>query len=314
MRMLMRCSASISAEGRMYMSRFGYNLKQAFVQMGRNKGMYFTSILAITAMMLILGLFFVSFVNVNLFTKEIEKDYNVIKVYIKEDAKPEETQAVGKELEAMDGVEKVEFVSKEIALETLKDRWGENGYLLENLPKNPLPESYTVNVKNKEAANNLAEKAPKIAAVDDVVYYRDTIEKLSQISHFVEMGSIIAMTFLVIVSIIIVANTIKLTVFNREKEIGIMKYLGATNWFVRAPFVWSGIIVGILSALIATGLTYLIYSKLIDIIGTDVTRLFAVNVVPAERMTMVLLIGFLILGAVIGACGSFISIRRFLDK
>ena len=296
------------------MSRFGYNLKQAFVQMGRNKGMYFTSILAITAMMLILGLFFVSFVNVNMFTREIEKDYNVIKVYIKEGTKPEETQAVGKQLEAMDGVDKVEFVSKEAALETLKKRWGENGYLLENLPKNPLPESYTVNVKNKEAAINLANEAPKIAAVDDVVYYRDTIEKLAQLSHFVEMGSIIAMAFLVIVSIIIVANTIKLTVFNREKEIGIMKYLGATNWFVRAPFVWGGIIVGIISALLATGLTYLIYSKLVEIIGSDVTRILSVNVVSAERLTIVLLIGFLFLGTIIGACGSFISIRRFLDK
>lgn len=296
------------------MSRFGYNLKQAFVQMGRNKGMYFTSILAITAMMLILGLFFVSFVNVNMFTREIEKDYNVIKVYIKEGTKPEETQAVGKQLEAMDGVDKVEFVSKEAALETLKKRWGENGYLLENLPKNPLPESYTVNVKNKEAAINLATEAPKIAAVDDVVYYRDTIEKLAQLSHFVEMGSIIAMAFLVIVSIIIVANTIKLTVFNREKEIGIMKYLGATNWFVRAPFVWGGIIVGIISALLATGLTYLIYSKLVEIIGSDVTRILSVNVVSAERLTIVLLIGFLFLGTIIGACGSFISIRRFLDK
>ena len=296
------------------MSRFGYNLKQAFVQMGRNKGMYFTSILAITAMMLILGLFFVSFVNVNMFTREIEKDYNVIKVYIKEGTKPEETQAVGEQLEAMDGVDKVEFVSKEAALETLKKRWGENGYLLENLPKNPLPESYTVNVKNKEAAINLANEAPKIAAVDDVVYYRDTIEKLAQLSHFVEMGSIIAMAFLVIVSIIIVANTIKLTVFNREKEIGIMKYLGATNWFVRAPFVWGGIIVGILSALIATGLTYLIFSKLVEIIGSDLTRILSVNVVSAERLTIVLLIGFLFLGTIIGACGSFISIRRFLDK
>ena len=80
------------------MSRFGYNLKQAFVQMGRNKGMYFTSILAITAMMLILGLFFVAFVNVNLFAKSIEKDYNVIQVYLKEDAKAEEVEAVGKAL------------------------------------------------------------------------------------------------------------------------------------------------------------------------------------------------------------------------
>ena len=296
------------------MSRFGYNLKQAFVQMGRNKGMYFTSVLAITAMMLILGLFFVSFVNVNLFASTIEKDYNVIQIYIKEDAKAEAVQAAGKQIEAMPGVDKVEHITKDEALQILKSRWGENGYLLENLPKNPLPESFTVNVTDKDAANNLAASVTQIEVVDDVVYYRDTIEKLAKISRFIETGSIIAMAFLIIVSVIIVANTIKLTVFNREKEIGIMKYLGATNWFVRAPFVWGGIIVGIVSALIATGLTYAIYSKIVEIAGTDFARMLAINIVPAERMTTVLLTGFLCLGISIGAIGSFISIRRFLDK
>ena len=160
----------------------------------------------------------------------------------------------------------------------------------------------------------MAEAAPSIEGVDDVVYYRDTIEKLAQISHFIELGSIIAMAFLVIVSIIIVANTIKLTVFNREKEIGIMKYLGATDWFVRAPFVWCGIIVGAVSALIATGLVHLIYTKIIELVGTDVARIISVTMVPADYLTKNVLIIFLCLGISIGVVGSIISIRRFLDK
>lgn len=296
------------------MSRVGYNLRQAVSQMGRNKGMYFTSILAITAMMLILGLFFVSFVNVNLFATSIGKDYNVIQVYLKDDNTPEITEAVGKSLGEISGVEKVEYVSKDQALETLKGRWGDNGYLLENLPENPLPDSYTVNVIDKDAANRLGATAPGLEGVDDVVYYRDTIEKLAQISHFIEMGSLIAMAFLVIVSIIIVANTIKLTVFNREKEIGIMKYLGATNWFVRAPFIWGGIIVGVLSSVFATGLTHLIYTKVAAMIGTDITRILSVSIIPAEQLTTKLLIMFLCLGIGIGVIGSAISIRRFLDR
>ncbi len=295
------------------MSRAGYNLKQAFSQMGRNKGMYFTSVLAITAMMLILGLFFVAFVNVNLFTKTIEKDYNVIQIYLKEGSSPEVTEAAGDSLRKTKGVEKVEYVSKDQALLTLKERWGENGYLLENLPENPLPDSYTVYVKDKDAANNVAGSAPQIKGVDDVVYYRDTIEKLAEVSHFIELGSIVAMAFLVIVSIIIVANTIKLTVFNREKEIGIMKYLGATNWFVKAPFIWGGIIVGVLSSVIATGLTYLIYTKVAGIIGGDIMRILSVSVVPAEQLTVTLFASFLILGIGIGVIGSAISIRKFLD-
>ena len=297
----------------MSMSRMGYNLKQSFSQMGRNKGMYFTSVLAITAMMLILGLFFVAFVNVNLFASSIEKDYNVIQIYLKDGVKQETVDEVGKTLKGISGVEKVVFVTKDEALQTLKDKWGENGYLLENLPENPLPESYTVYVKDKDTANAVAETAPGLKGVDDVVYYRDTIEKLAQASHFIEMGSIIAMAFLVIVSIIIVANTIKLTVFNREKEIGIMKYLGATNWFVRAPFIWSGIFVGVLSSFIATGLTYLIYTKVVDIIGSDITRIISVSVVPAQDLTQTLLIMFLCIGIGIGVVGSSISIRRFLN-
>ena len=154
----------------------------------------------------------------------------------------------------------------------------------------------------------------KLNGVEDVVYYRDTIEKLAQLSRFIETGSIFAMVFLIIVSIIIVANTIKLTVFNREKEIGIMKYLGATNSFVRAPFILGGIIVGVLSALIATGLTHVIYSRITAIIGDDITRILSVKVVPAEQLSMVLLAMFMILGVLIGSIGSIISIRRFLDK
>ena len=167
---------------------------------------------------------------------------------------------------------------------------------------------------DKDAANNLASAAPNIKGVDDVVYYQETVEKLAKISHFIEVGSLVAMAFLIIVSIIIVANTIKLTVFNREKEIGIMKYLGATDWFVRAPFVWGGVIVGAVSAFIAAGLTHLIYSKIVGIVGTDVTRILSVNVVPASELTQTILLIFLCLGVSIGIIGSIISIRRFLDR
>ena len=296
------------------MSRFGYNFKQSLSQINRNKGMYFTSTMAITAMMLILGLFFVTFVNVNLFTATIEKDYNVIQIYLAEGNSSDKTQAVGKSLEAMDGVDHIQYVNKEEALKTLKARWGDNGYLLDNLPENPLPDSYNVYVKDKDAANAVATAAPDLAGVSDVVYYRDTIEKLAQISRLVEAGSLITMAFLVIVSIVIVANTIKLTVFNREKEISIMKYLGATDWFVRSPFIWGGIIVGVISAVLATALTYVIYQKVIGLIGADLSRILSVSLVSSEYLMNNLIIIFLCIGISVGTCGSIISIRRFLDR
>ncbi|MBR2674220.1 MAG: permease-like cell division protein FtsX [Mogibacterium sp.] len=296
------------------MSRFFYNLKQSFIQMGRNKGMYFTTIMAITAMMLILGLFFVSLVNVNLLARSIEKDYNVLQIYIKDGTSQQDVEAVGKELEAMQGVEKAEFVSKADALLTLREKWGENAYLLDSLPENPLPDSYNIYVSDKDAASRVAADAEAMEQIEDVVYYQETLEKLAKASRFIEIGSLIAMAFLVVVSTVIVANTIKLTVFNREKEIGIMKYLGATDSFVRAPFIWGGIIVGLLSACLATGLTYIIYDKVMEIIESDITRIFSMNIVPSEQLVQILLCMFTGIGVVIGAAGSMISIRRFLNK
>ena len=295
-------------------SRLGYSIKQSFSQMGRNKGMYLTSVLAITAMMLILGLFFVAFVNIDLFTATINQNYNVVQVYIDDELSESEVEALGSELENLEGVDNAEYISSDEALKTLKKRWGDNGYLLDNMDENPLPSSYMVYVQDEDAASYVSKTAPNIDGVTDITYYQDTIDKLAKITHFVEVGSIIAMAFLIIISIIIVANTIKLTVFNREKEISIMKYLGATDWFVRAPFILGGVFIGVISSLVATGLIYLIYSRIINMIGSDIMRVLSVTLVPVNYLIINLLIIFSALGIGIGTVGSIISIRRFLAK
>lgn len=296
------------------MSRLAYSIKESFSQMWRNKGMYFTTIAAMTAMMLILGLFFVAFVNVNMFTQEIEKDYNVVQVYMADENDEAANTGVEQQLQMLTGVDSLEFVSKDQALDNLRERWGENAYLLDNLKKNPLPDSYMVYVNDKDSASSVATAAETIEGVDDVVFYQDTIDKLAKVTHFIELGSMICMVFLVVVSIIIVANTIKLTVFNKAKEIGIMKYLGATNSFVRAPFVLSGMFIGIFSSLISTGLIYLIYTKIINLLGADIAKIVSVSLVPAMDLIWVILATFAGLGVGIGIIGSFISIARFLKK
>lgn len=295
-------------------SRIGYTFKQAFSQISRNKGMSFTATLAITAMMLILGLFFTTFVNVDLFAEVIQQDYNVIEVYLADKNDDAKNESIGKSLKSMKGVNNVKYRSKEDALEIMKERWGDNAYLLDNLQSNPLPDSYLVYVDDKDSADNVSVEAKEIQGVSDIKYYQDTVEKLSKITDAVEVGSIIIMGFLVIVSIILVANTIKLTIFNRQKEIGIMKYLGSTNWFVRAPFVVEGTILGVLSALVSTGILGLIYSRFVSSIGPDILRVLSVPVISASYLLPNLMAIFLSLGVGIGICGSIISIRKFLDK
>ena len=295
-------------------SRIGYTWKQASSQIFRNKGMSFTATIAITAMMLILGLFFATFVNVDLFAEVIQQDYNVIEVYLEDKNDDAKNEAIGDDLKNIDGVTSVKYRSKEDAMEIMKERWGDNAYLLDNLQSNPLPDSYLVYVKDKDSADAVSKAAPEIDGVDDIKYYQDTVEKLSKVTHAIEVGSIVIMAFLVIVSIILVANTIKLTIFNRSKEIGIMKYLGATEWFVRAPFVVEGLILGAFSALISTGILGFAYSRFVASIGPDILRVLSVPVISTSYLMPNLLIIFLALGVGIGICGSIISIRKFLDR
>lgn len=295
-------------------SKIAYTLKQAFSQMGRNKGMNITSVVAITAMMLILGLFFVAFLNVDLFAKTIEKDYNVVEVFIADGADDAVKDAIKSKIEKIDGIEKIEYRSKEDAIKIMKKRWGDNAYLLDNIDKNSLPDSFMVFVKDQKVGNEVNSEISHVNGVDSIKYYQDTVSKLTKITHFIQVSAIVVMTFLIIVSTIIVANTIKLTVFNRSKEIEIMKYIGATDWFVRAPFLIEGIILGIISSAVATGLMHLIYSRLISLIGDDIMRILSVPVLSSSYLIPNLAIIFASLGIGIGTCGSIISIRRFLDR
>ena len=291
-------------------SRAGYTLKQSISQIGRNKGMNITAVLAISAMMLILGLFFVAFVNVDLFANVIKQDYNIVEVFLSDD----NTDAVNSGIENQLKAIKVEYRSKADAIKVMKKRWGDNGYLLDSLTDNPLPNSYLIYVKDKGVADKLSKTATSIKGVEDVKYYQDTVEKLQRITNFIQTASIITMLFLIIVSVVIVANTIKLTVFNRSKEISIMKYLGATDWFVRGPFLIEGIILGFISAAISTILMYVIYSRLIGVVGPDIMRMLSVPVVPTGYLIPNVMLIFIALGVGVGTCGSIISIRRFLDR
>ena len=294
-------------------SRIAYTFKQAFSQMGRNKGMNFTSVLAITAMMMILGIFFVAFLNVDLFAKSIEQDYNVVEIFLNNGTDDVTKDAIKAKINTIEGIEKIEYRSKEEALKIMKNRWGESGYLLDNLERNSLPDSFLVFVKSQDIGDAVSKNATGLKGVESVKYYQDTVRKLAKITRFIQISAVVVMAFLIIVSIIIVANTIKLTVFNRAKEIEIMKYIGATDWFVRGPFLLEGIIFGIISSAIATGLMYL-YSRVVSLVGDDIMRILSVPVIPATYMIPNLAIIFAALGIGIGTCGSIISIRRFLDR
>ena len=290
-----------------------YNIKQGFVQIFRNRGMSLASIFSIVAMLLILGLFFVITVNVNLFTEVVKQAYDQVEVFLPADTTKAEAEELMSVIKQQDGVSAVEYRSKAEALEILKQRWGESGYMLDSLGKNPLPASILISVDSLDNAGDVAKFAGTLEGVDDIQYYQETVDKLTKITNFLQIGALIIMIFLVVVSVVVVSNTVKLTVFARAKEIRIMKYVGATNWFIRGPFLAEGIIIGVLAALVSTGLISLIYAKIIDAIGPQVLAIVSSPLIPVGYMTSNMIIIFIALGASIGAWGSIISMRRFLD-
>lgn len=292
---------------------FFYNIKQGAIQIFRNKGMSLASIFSILAMLLILGMFFVITMNINLFTEVVKQDYDQVEVYLLDDTDEQAAQELMAKIKAHDGVTDVEYRSKDDALEILKERWGESAYLLDSLGSNPLPASILISVESLDNAGEVAAFAGTLDGIEDVQYYQETVEKLTKITNFLQIGALIIMAFLIVVSVVVVSNTIKLTVFAREKEIRIMKYVGATNWFIRGPFLAEGIIIGMFAALVSTGLITLIYKRLIAAIGPQVLAVVSMPLIGPQYMTENMLIIFLALGISIGACGSIISMRKFLD-
>ena len=295
------------------MSSLLYNIKQGFLQIFRNRGMSLASIFSILAMLLILGLFFVITVNINLFTEVVKQDYDQVEVFLLDDTSKVDAEKLMGQISAQPGVTEVQYRGKAEALEIMKERWGESGYLLDSLGSNPLPASILISVDSLENAGSIATYAGTLDGIDDVQYYRETVEKLTKITNFLQIGALIIMGFLVIVSVVVVSNTVKLTVFARAKEIAIMKYVGATNWFIRGPFLAEGIIIGVLAALLSTACIALIYDRMIDAVGTQILAIVSCPLIAVSYMTKNLIVIFLALGTSIGAWGSIISMRKFLD-
>lgn len=296
----------------MIIKRFFYTLKQAFLQVFRNRNMSIASIFAITAMLLILSIFFILVINVNTAAQTIQNDYDSIEVFLKDNVEEKQAQTIIDEISAQEGVDDVFYKSRETAMEEFKSRWGENGYLLDSLNENPLPNSIVIMISDLEAATDLAENAATYDEVEDVKFYKDTVDKLLDATKFIQIAAIVVMAFLIIVSVVVVSNTIKLTVFNRSDEISIMKYVGATNWFIRGPFLVEGIIIGIISAGISVGVSTVMYQKIIEVIGKQVFSILSMPMVPVDFLLHNFIWIFLALGISIGACGSIISMRKFL--
>lgn len=293
--------------------RVGYTCKQAVRQIIRNKAMTFASVFAITAMLMILGVFFVILMNVNQAITSIRHDYDNIEVFYLDKTKITDIQKAEKQISGWGNVKEVKYRSKEEAMKLLKKSWGNNAYLLDSVKENPLPRSLVITVSDVEKSDDVAKEAKKLFGIEDIKYYKDTVDKLVKFTNGIKVAAAVIMAFLILISTVVVSNTIKLTVLNRSEEISIMKYVGATNWFIRGPFLLEGIFIGAFSALFSAGLVALLYGRIISKLGTGIVQVLSIPMVSARFMNFYLLWIFLAIGIIIGAWGSMISMRKFLD-
>ncbi|WP_029687885.1 permease-like cell division protein FtsX [Thermoanaerobacter sp. A7A] len=287
-----------------------YFLKEGFSNLARNRLMTIASITSVMAAMLILGLFLVIILNVNSLTNQVESQLE-LKAFLKDNISEQQVTQIGNDIKKIPGVTSVVFESKEEALRKFKQQLGDKSYLAEGLEKdNPLPQSYIVKVKDAGLMKDISNEIKQINGVDKVSYGQDVVDKLLGIIKIIRIVGLSIIFILFIISIVIISNTIKLGVFARRREINIMKYIGATDWFIRWPFLIEGVVLGLVGALLSVALLVLIYGYVLDIINN---KLIVFQLLPLEKIVGDILVYFSVIGAIIGALGSGLSIKRFLN-
>ncbi|MFR2264832.1 MAG: permease-like cell division protein FtsX [Clostridium sp.] len=294
----------------MKINTINYFIVDALKSIKRNITVSFAAMLTVLVTFFVLGTF--TLVGLN-FNKTIEDvaDKIEIKVYLQDDIKLVNQREVEIKLSEQDGVKAVTYESKDEAFTKLKKDLEGNSGMLEgySLENNPLASSYIVTLEDASYASNVTKAVEDMTGVESVTNQQELIEKISRVVDFVQILGVILFFVFIGVSIFLIMNTIKLAVYSRRREVGIMKFVGATDWFIRWPFVIEGIIIGAIGSLLATAVLYFIYR---GVFGFIASNLLIANLVPVSFVLTTLLGGFLLGGIVVGAIGSIAALRKFL--
>lgn len=287
--------------------------KQGFQGMWRNRGMGAASVTSITAVLIILGLVLVMILSINNVVNEAKNKFDSIQIFLEDEISKEELQSIEDTIKADGEVLSIEYQSKNQALDIMKKDWKDDAYLLEGLEENPLPNSFIVKVKDIEYSDVLVDEICELKGIEDIVYYKDIIQKLVIFAKYIRLGGLVIIGILVAISIFIISNTIKITVTARKNEINIMKYVGATNGYIRGPFIIEGVLFGLIGALLSILIVNFGYGYFFNAVNDKLYVLFTVYLVPPASLFKDISIIFTSIGIGIGALGSLVSLKRFLN-
>ncbi|SHI98018.1 permease-like cell division protein FtsX [Propionispora hippei] len=286
-----------------------YFIREAFVSLRRNGLMSFASVSTVALSLLILGMFLVMVLNLSHMASALESQVE-ISVYLEDGLNDLEIRETGTRITKIPGVSQVLFVSKDEALERFKQRLGDQQGMLSALgDSNPLPNAFEVKVDKPEQVKPAAQAIAKLKGVENAKFGQEVVEQVFNLARMIRVLGVILIVFLALAALFIISNTIRITVFARRKEIGIMKYVGATDWFIRWPFLIEGMILGFGGALVAVLLLSQTYGALVSQIYQSLAFL---PVIPQYPFINHISLFLLVVGAVIGALGSTISLKKFM--
>ncbi|HPD00430.1 MAG TPA: permease-like cell division protein FtsX [Acetivibrio sp.] len=285
-----------------------YVVKEGFVNTYRNVLMSLASMGVVTASLVILGFFWIITANINHNTKFL-KDQPEMQVFCNPEMDGHQVGMLEWTIGRDKRIKEYKVVDKKQAFEEAKELLGDDKDVLEGLDESIMPVSFIIKLNNSSDYEEVVDKYNNYPGVDSVRYSQKAIDFINKILRGLQIGSSLLITILVIIAVFIISNTIKLTVFARRKEISIMKYIGATDWFIRLPFIVEGVIIGLIGAVASFIVLFIIY----NIGGGWVENDFLmVKLVGMNDVGFQLILLTCVLGALVGASGSVLSIRKYL--
>lgn len=291
-------------------SMIGYLIGEGFKNVFKNKKSTAACLVIMCATMLIFGLFFVIGQNINNMMKQIESE-QAIQVFIKDEAPDEYIAELGKKITDIEGVNSATFKTKEQALNQMKEILKDKQYVLEGM--DIFPASYVVKLTDLNLSKSVQDKIWTFDYIKNIESSDETMAKLVNLGNGINIVTGVILILLVLISVFIIGNTIKLTVHARRKEISIMKYIGATNSFIRSPFVVEGIIIGTIASMISVLLIGVAYNALSSkIVGSSISKLISFNLLSFNELFNSIIIVYLVLGIGVGIIGSIMSMRKYL--
>jgi len=291
----------------------GYFLSEGFRNVFKNKKSTFSCLGVMCATMLIFGLFFTIGKNINNVVNTLEQEQGM-QVFMEYEATEEEINKLNEDLNKIQGINSVTFVTKEEAYNTMKERLGKNEKAMSGFGPERFSVSYIVTLTDLELNNQVYNEINALEGVRTIQNKRETIETLSKIGDTIQIVTFVMFAILILISLFIISNTIKLTVHARRKEISIMKYVGATNGFIRTPFMIEGIIIGLVSGIISILVVGGGYNYIANALSaSDTWRQLSINLLSFGEMFVQIVLVYMLLGVGIGIVGSSISMKKYLD-